>query len=93
MAVVCSVLGLLFLGSLVMLIVTLLQGHGEWGILFPLLMGAFGVVYTFRLSRDEYLATQLRKLRGSPKPSSSGSVDINLLELGQNRGDQPGASR
>ncbi|HKU02684.1 MAG TPA: hypothetical protein VJQ80_07745 [Arthrobacter sp.] len=93
MAIVCSVLGMLFLGSLVMLIVTLLQGHGEWGIMFPLLMGAFGVVYTFRLSRDEYRATQLRKLRGSPKPSSSGSVDINLLELGQNRGDQPGASR
>lgn len=88
MAIVCAVLGLVFLGALFMLIVTLLQGHGEWGILLPLLMGAFGVAYTFRLSRDEYRATQLRKLRGSPKPSSSGNVDINLLELGQNHRGQ-----
>ncbi|MFD0046990.1 hypothetical protein ACFVGV_17550 [Pseudarthrobacter scleromae] len=38
---------------------------------------------TFNLARDEYRATRLRKLRGSPKPSTSGAVDINLLELGQ----------
>jgi hypothetical protein len=83
MAIVCAVTGLLFLGSLVMLIVTLLQGRGEWGALFPITLGAFGTLYTFGLSRDEYRARQLRKRRGSPKPGTSGRVDINLLELGQ----------
>ncbi|CAN7214310.1 hypothetical protein LJR078_000730 [Arthrobacter sp. LjRoot78] len=90
MAIICTFMGLMFLGSLVMLIVTLLQGHGEWGALFPILLGAFGFLYAFALSRDEYRASQLRKRRGSPKPGTSGRVDINLLELGQkHRDEQP----
>jgi hypothetical protein len=93
MAIICAVLGLLFLGSLVMLTVTLLQGRGEWGALFPILMGAFGFLYTLGLSRDEYRASRLRKQRGSPKPGTSGRVDINLLELGQKRPDRPDTSR
>jgi hypothetical protein len=92
-AIICAVLGLLFLGSLVMLTVTLMQGRGEWGALFPIVLGAFGTLYTFGLSRDEYRAAQLRKRRGSPKPGTSGRVDVNLLELGQERPGQPGTSR
>lgn len=89
MAIICTVMGLLFLGSLAMLAVTLLQGRGEWSALFPILLGAFGFLYAFRLSRDEHRASQLRKRRGSPKPGTSGRVDINLLELGQkNREEQ-----
>lgn len=65
----------------------------EWGALWLIGFAGFLTLYTFNLARDEYRATQLRKLRRSPKPSSGGSVDINLLELGQNRGDQPGVSR
>lgn len=85
MGIISAFMALMFLGSSVMLIVTLVQGRGEWGALFPILMGAFGFLYAFGLSRDEYRATQLRKRRGSPKPGTSGSVDINLLELGQQR--------
>lgn len=70
------------------------EGSGpEWGALWLIGFGGLLTLYTFNLARDEYRATQLRKLRGSPKPSSSGSVDINLLELGQNCRDQPGTSR
>jgi hypothetical protein len=93
MAIICAVLGLLFLGSLVMLTVTLMQGRGEWGALFPIVLGAFGTLHTFGLSRDEYRASQLRKLRGSPKPGTSARVDVNLLELGQKRPGQHGTSR
>ncbi len=59
----------------------------EWGALWLIGFAGFLTLYTFHLARDKYRATQLRKRRGSPKPSSSGNVDINLLELGQNRGD------
>ncbi|KIS28806.1 hypothetical protein TV39_02910 [Arthrobacter sp. SPG23] len=66
----------LFLGPL---------GRGEapfWGALFlTALSGAFAY-YAYRLSRDEYRATQLRKRRGSPKPGT-GNVDVSLLEPGQ----------
>ncbi|MFP5311324.1 MAG: hypothetical protein ACLGH7_02770 [Actinomycetes bacterium] len=65
----------------------------EWGALWLIGMTGFFTPYAFFLARDEYKATQLRKLRGSPKPSSSGSVDINLLELGQDNPDTPGHSR
>ncbi|WP_422759014.1 hypothetical protein [Paenarthrobacter sp. C1] len=57
----------------------------DWGALWLIGFVSLMSLYTFKLARDEYKATQLRKLRGSPKPSSSGSVDINLLELGQDR--------
>jgi len=65
----------------------------EWGALWLIGFAGLMTLYTFNLARDEYRATKLRKLRGSPKPSSSGRVDVNLLELGQKRPDQPGASR
>jgi hypothetical protein len=93
MAIICAVMGLMFLGSSVMLTVSLLQGRGEWGALFPILLGAFGFLYAFGLSRDEYRATQLRKRRGSPKPGASGRVDINLLEMGQEFSVRPETSR
>ncbi|GGH94632.1 hypothetical protein ACFFGR_02740 [Arthrobacter liuii] len=64
----------------------------EWGALWLIGFAGLMTLYTFNLARDEYRATKLRKLRGSPKPSSSGSVDINLLELGQKRPNQPDAS-
>ncbi|ACL41927.1 conserved hypothetical protein (plasmid) [Pseudarthrobacter chlorophenolicus A6] len=65
----------------------------EWGALWLIGFAGLMTLYAFNLARDEYRATRLRKLRGSPKPSSSGQVDINLLELGQKRPDQPGDSR
>lgn len=68
-------------------------GAPEWGALWLIGFGGFMTLYAFNLARDEYRATRLRKLRGSPKPSSSGNVDINLLELGQDHRNQPGTSR
>jgi hypothetical protein len=65
-------------------------GLPEWGALWLIGFAGLMTVYTFNLVRDEYRATQLRKRRGSPKPGTSGRVDINLLELGQkNREEQP----
>lgn len=61
----------------------------EWGALWLIGFAGLMTLYTFKLSRDEYRATQLRKRRGSPRPGSSGRVDINLLELGQDHPDQP----
>ena len=65
----------------------------QWSAMWIIGLTGFFTPYAFFLARDEYRATQLRKLRGSPKPSSSGRVDINLLELNRDRPDQPGASR
>ena len=65
----------------------------EWGALWPIGISGFLTPYAFILARDEYKATQLRKLRGSPKPGTSGVVDINLLELGQERPGGPDTSR
>jgi hypothetical protein len=64
----------------------------EWSALWPIGISGFFTPYAFFLARDEYRATQLRKRRGSPKPGSSGRVDTDLLELGQQRPDKPGAS-
>ncbi|CAH0126313.1 hypothetical protein SRABI83_00088 [Arthrobacter sp. Bi83] len=58
-------------------------GGPFWPALFLTVFSGAGGWYTFTLARDEYRATRLRKLRGSPKPGTSGNVDINLLELGQ----------
>jgi hypothetical protein len=60
----------------------------EWALLWPIGMSGFFTPYAFILARDEYRATQLRKRRGSPKPSTSGAVDIDLLELGQERREE-----
>lgn len=68
-------------------------GLPDWGALWLIGFAGLMTLYTFNLARGEYRATRLRKLRGSPKPSSSGGVDINLLELGQDRPGKPGASR
>lgn len=64
----------------------------EWGALWPIGLTGFFTPYAFILARDEYRATQLRKRRGSPRPGTSGSVDINLLELGHDRPDERGKS-
>ncbi|WP_104173996.1 hypothetical protein [Arthrobacter sp. Y81] len=64
----------------------------EWGALWPIGLSGFFTPYAFILARDEYRATQLRKRRGSPKPGT-GSVDIDLLDLGQEHPDQPDRSR
>ena len=58
-------------------------GLPDWGALWLIGFAGLMTLYTFNLARDEYQATQLRKRRGSPKPGTSGAVDINLLELGQ----------
>ena len=68
-------------------------GLPDWGALWLIGFAGFVTLYTFNLARDEYRATQLRKRRGSPKPGTRGRVDINLLELGQERPDRPGTSR
>jgi hypothetical protein len=68
-------------------------GPPEWGALWLIGFAGLMTLYTFNLARDEYRATKLRKRRGSPKPSSSGRVDINLLELGQKRPEWPDTSR
>jgi hypothetical protein len=64
----------------------------EWGALWPIGLSGFFTPYAFILARDEYRATQLRKRRGSPKPGT-GSIDIDLLELGQKSPDRPDTSR
>ncbi|WP_255770050.1 hypothetical protein [Pseudarthrobacter sulfonivorans] len=56
----------------------------DWGALWLIGFAGLMTAHTFNLARDEYKATQLRKRRGFPEPGS-GNVDINLLELGQNR--------
>jgi hypothetical protein len=68
-------------------------GPPEWGALWLIGFAGLMTLYTFNLARDEYRAAKLRKRRGSPKPSSSGRVDINLLELGQKRPERPDTSR
>jgi hypothetical protein len=60
-----------------------------WGGLFVTALSGGATFYTFTVARDEYRATQLRMLRGSPKPGTSGRVDINLLELGRKHPDEP----
>lgn len=77
MGILAVVAVILTVFSVVLLLAPLGQGEGPmWGALFlTALAGAF-TFYAVTLSRQEYHATQLRKLRGSPKPSSTGRVDI-----------------
>jgi len=85
MAILAAFGAVVSIAMVALLIVPVLQGSGpSWGLLWPLGIAGFLTWYGFRLSRDEYRATQLRKERGSPKPGN-GSVDLNLLELGSRR--------
>jgi hypothetical protein len=80
--------------SVLILLAPLGQGEGPfWGALFLTALSGGFTLYAFILARDEYRATRLRKLRGSLEPGTSGSVDINLLELGQQRPERPDTSR
>jgi len=63
--------------SIVLLLAPVGQGQGlMWGTLFVTALGGGITFYAVSMSHREYRATQLRKLRGSPKPSSSGRADI-----------------
>ena len=94
MGILMVVSGTILLASLWLFLHPLWEGkRPEWGALWPIGISGFFTPYAFILARDEYRATQLRKRRGSPKPGTSGAVDINLLELGQEHPDQPGTSR
>lgn len=69
--------------SVMLILGPLLDGESPlWGGLFLTAFAGAFTIYALRLARDEYRATRLRRLRGSPKPGT-GSVDIDLLELGQ----------
>jgi len=73
----------MFIGGCWLFQFPLWAGEGpEWGALWVIGLSGFFTPYAFNLARDEYLATQVRKRRGSPKPGT-GNVDIDLLELGQ----------
>lgn len=83
MGILAVVAALMVVLSVLILLAPLGQGAGPfWGALFlTALSGAF-TFYAFRLARDEYRASQLRKLRNSPKPGA-GNVDVTSLERGQ----------
>lgn len=77
--------GIMLIGGCWLFQLPLWEGEGpEWGALWVIGLAGFFTPYAYTLARDEYRASQLRKRRGSPKPGT-GNVDINLLELGQNR--------
>lgn len=80
MGILAVVAALLAVLSVLIVLAPLRQGDGPfWGALFlTVLSGAF-TFYAFKLARDEYRATQVRKRRNSPKPGS-GNVDIGLLD-------------
>lgn len=87
MGILTFVSGIMLLACLWLFQRPLWQGEPpEWALLWPVGLSGFLTPYTFILARDEYRASQLRKRRGSPKPGTSGNVDINLLELGQETG-------
>ncbi|MBT2567329.1 hypothetical protein J7I84_12645 [Arthrobacter sp. ISL-85] len=71
MGILGAFLGLLFLGSSVMFVSTFGRAEGpEWGALFAIGLGGFGVWYAFGLARDEYRAKKLRKERHAPEPGA-----------------------
>ncbi|MDR6987562.1 hypothetical protein J2Y66_002044 [Paenarthrobacter nitroguajacolicus] len=77
MGILAVVAAVLTVFSVVLLLAPLGQGQQPmWGALFLTALGGGITFYTARLSRQEYEAAQLRKLRGSPKPSSTGRADI-----------------
>lgn len=71
MGIVSAFLGLVFLGSSVLLLASFEQGTDpEWGALFPIVLGGFGAWYTFGMARDEYRAKKLRRERHAPEPGA-----------------------
>lgn len=77
MAILAVFAALLTVLSVVLLLAPLGQGEGPmWGALFLTALAGGFAFYAVTLSRQEYRATQLRKLRGAPKPSSTGRADI-----------------
>ncbi len=78
MGILAVVAAILTVFSVVMLLAPLGQGQSPmWGgALFLTAGGGAFTFYALTLSRQEYRATQLRKLRGgSPKPNSTGRAD------------------
>ena len=76
MGILAVVAAVLTAFSVVMLLAPLGQGQSPmWGALFLTAGGGAFTFYALTLSRQEYRATQLRKLRGSPKPNSTGRAD------------------
>lgn len=77
MGILAVVAAIITVFSVVLLLAPLGQGQSPmWGGLFLFALGGAFTFYAATLSRQEYRATQLRKLRGSPKPSSTGRADI-----------------
>ena len=86
MGIVTAFLGLVLAAGLWLFQRPLWDGGAPyWGALWLIGFSGLMALYTFNLARDEYRATQLRKRRGSPKPSTSGRVDLNSLELAYER--------
>jgi hypothetical protein len=83
MAVIAVFAAVLLVFSVMLLLAPLSRGDAPlWGVLFLTLFAGLLGFHALTLARDEYRASQLRKRRGSPAPGT-GSVDTNLLELGQ----------
>ncbi|KUM35521.1 hypothetical protein [Arthrobacter sp. EpRS71] len=77
MGILAVVAAILTVFSVVLLLAPLARGQAPmWGGLFLTALAGGFTFYAVTLSCQEYRATQLRKLRGSPKPSSTGRVDI-----------------
>ncbi|UKA48968.1 hypothetical protein LFT48_16205 [Arthrobacter sp. FW305-123] len=77
MGILAVVAAFLTVLSVMILLAPLAQGQSPmWGGLFLTAMAGGFTVYAVVLSRQEFRAMQLRKLRGSPKPNSSGRADI-----------------
>lgn len=77
MGILAVVAAMLTVFSVVLLLAPLGQGQGPMlGALFLTALAGGFTFYAVTLSVQEFRASQLRKLRGSPKPSSTGRVDI-----------------
>ena len=77
MAIVATGAALLCMFSIVLLLAPLAQGQGlMWTALVLTALGGSVTFYAVSMSRREYRAMRLRKLRGSPRPSPSGRADI-----------------
>ena len=77
MGIVATGAALLCIFSIVLLLAPLAQGQGPmWAALVLTALGGGVTFYAVAMSRREYRAMRLRKLRGSPRPSPSGRADI-----------------